>query len=747
MPCDSHAQTGRYGDLRLSLSLLIAIALLLAVAVGALIVRRVGLAAQAEGLAERYRAVDQGSARARLQHPVVDLAHCIGCGLCVEACPEEGVLEMVHGQALVVHGARCVGHARCAEACPVGALAVTLGDLSQRDDIPALTPDLEAVGSPGLFLAGEVTGYALIRTAIAQGSSVADAVGRRPRVPEQDKSELDLVIVGAGPAGLACALEARRQGLRFVVLDQATLGGTVASYPRRKLVMTHPVDLPLAGRLDRPTYSKEELMELWERVAAEQELPIETGTRFLGLERHGDSYCVNTDGVQWRARQVCLALGRRGVPRKLGVPGEDLPKVAYSLLDAQSYRGRRILVVGGGDSAIEAALGLAEQEGNEVTLSYRKECFFRLKARNEARITQAIQAGRLVVLFSSQVRSIHADHVELTVGEEQTRLPLPNDEVFIFAGGEAPMELLRRSGVSFDVDPHSLPELAGRGKGLLAALGSALALVMGALAWVLIFREYYMAAPALRASLPDHALLRPSRGVGLAFGIAAALLLVINLSYLARRSLRIPLAWGSLQRWMSAHVATGIACLVIALLHSALTPLQTVGGHALWGLALLVVTGAIGRYFYAYVPHAANGRELALEEVRARLREISAEWDRVHRGFAQAAREELDRLALGGRWKGLLGALAGLRERRRIRRRLEQEARRADLSEDQLLATLELTRRASRAALAAAHYEELRGLMASWRYLHRWVALAVVLLVAAHVVTAFRYAELFGGGS
>jgi thioredoxin reductase len=379
-----------------------------------LLQRRAEIQHMARGSAELARAKQSGSHRARLQHPVVDLSRCIGCGICVEACPEEGVLEMIHGQAVVVHGARCVGHARCATECPVGAIAVTLGDLQDRADIPVLTDRLESTRVPGLFLAGEVTGYALIRTAVVQGTAVADQVAerverRRSRLNGKAQRTandpvLDLCVVGAGPAGLACSLQAKARGLSFVTLEQATLGGTVSNYPRRKLVLTQPVTLPLHGKLTQSTYTKEELMELWARVAREQELPIRTGEELVGVAQAPDGHLVvQTRSGSIAARNVCLVLGRRGTPRKLGVPGEDMSKVAYSLLDAQSYSGRKILVVGGGDSAIEAALGLADQPGNRVTLAYRQAAFSRLKARNDAHLARAVKEKKLELLMQSNV--------------------------------------------------------------------------------------------------------------------------------------------------------------------------------------------------------------------------------------------------------------------------------------------------------------------------------------------------------
>ena len=720
--------------------------------------RRAELGSMEQVVEERDLAARQGSREAQLQHPVVDLTRCMGCATCVAVCPEDGVLEIVHGQAMIVNGARCMGIAACERECPVGAVTVTLTNVENRRDIPALDDRLEAVGSPGLFLAGEVTAQALIKTAIEHGAAVAAEVGRRTRETAHPAAEqvLDLIVVGAGPAGLACALEAKAQGLRFTVIDQETTwGGTVAKYPRRKMVLTQPVDLPLHGRIKSTTFTKEELMELWLGIASEHQLPLRGGLTFEGVERGEDGlHVVFAGGRTFKARHVCLAIGRRGTPRKLGVPGEELPKVAHSLIDAAAFEARKILVVGGGDSAVETALGLASQPFNEVTLSYRKEAFFRLKSRNAEKVSAAARKGDLTLLMRSEVEAIHPDRVDLRVedGPAPERRSIANDEVFVMIGGVPPLEMLESAGVSFDPSHRPPPrEVEEQGTGLRQALRAAGVCAFAVLVFALWNLDYYGLPLEQRPAHPKHLMLRPGDGLGLAFGIGAIGLVLTNLAYLLRRSPRFKVSFGSLERWMTVHVATGIAAVLFGLLHAAMTPRDTVGGHSLWMLVALLVTGAIGRYFYAYVPRAANGRELAIDEIRERAHALPKEWGGTKQAFGEAARAEVLQLIKAKQWNSsLLGRMfALLGDRRALRRslaRIELAGIREQVDRAEIDETLGLVRRAHDNALAAAHYEDLRAIAGTWRYLHRWGAVLMVALVALHVAHALIYGNYFGGG-
>ncbi len=378
------------------------------------------------------------------QYPLIDASQCIGCGSCVSACPEGDVLGIVMGKAVVINGVRCIGHGLCAEACPVGAIQVGLGDITRRDDIPLLDAHNQTT-VPGLWIAGELSGFALINNAVAQGRLVAERIATLGSPGDPDL--LDAVVVGAGPAGITAGMVLRERGLSCVVLDQQGAGGTILQYPRRKLVMVQPVELPVIGRLPKHEYSKEELLAIWNELHAGSGLDIRTGVRVTGVTGNVGEFTVQATSDTWRCRHVVLALGRRGTPRKLNVPGEDLAKVAYKLIDAEAFAGRRVLVVGGGDSAVEAAVGLAHQDDCEVTLSYRKPELLRIKQRNQEHIQPLIASGRIAFHGGTTVAQIQPEACVLE--KDGGRLLVPNDDVFILAGGIAPFAFLRELGVRF----------------------------------------------------------------------------------------------------------------------------------------------------------------------------------------------------------------------------------------------------------------------------------------------------------
>jgi thioredoxin reductase (NADPH) len=386
----------------------------------------------------------------KAQHPKISDDNCIGCGACVTVCPEGDVLALVNGKAAIINGHKCIGHGLCAEACPVGAITMVMAKPSSGADMPVISEAYET-SVENLFIAGELGGLALIKNAVNQGRDSMDVIAQRVggRIAQPaDEDALDVVIVGAGPAGISASLRASEHGLKAVTLERETVGGTVSKYPRQKLVMTSPVEFPLHGRFSKTTLSKEDLLAFWEKIMQRVDLNIHTGEGVETVQRQPDGlFAIRTAQNEYRARAVVLAVGRAGTPRKLGVEGEELPHVLYRLIEADHYTGKNILIVGGGDSAVEAAMGLAHQSGNKVTVSYRRNEFSRLKDRNAKRIQEHIASNKIEVLFNSMPIEFRPGTALIDAGGEFRELP--NDFVWIFAGGTPPSEFLKAAGVAF----------------------------------------------------------------------------------------------------------------------------------------------------------------------------------------------------------------------------------------------------------------------------------------------------------
>jgi thioredoxin reductase (NADPH) len=402
--------------------------------------------AKARAAAEKGKMFSEGP---KSQHPHIDTTQCIGCATCTTVCPEGDVLAMVGAKAAIVNGYKCIGHGLCAEACPVGAITMVLASPSMGADMPYLSPEYET-SIKNLFIIGELGGLALIKNAVNQGRACVDTIASRLRTvsPNGGGEVYDLLIVGAGPAGISASLRAIEQKLNYITIEQEEVGGTVAKYPRQKLVMTSPVEFPMYGKFKKTELSKENLLAFWDMILNRADFNARTGEKVENIARGEDGvFTVSTAGNRYSARAVILALGRTGTPRKLGVKGEELSKVMYRLIEADHYVNKKILVVGGGDSAVEAAMGLACQSGNSVTMSYRQEQFSRIKERNAKRIEEFMRSGKITVLFKSNPVEFKAESVIVEVNGEKREIA--NDFVWIFAGGTPPYDFLKKIGVGF----------------------------------------------------------------------------------------------------------------------------------------------------------------------------------------------------------------------------------------------------------------------------------------------------------
>jgi len=381
-------------------------------------------------------------------HPVIDGSKCMGCGTCVSACPEQhnhSVLGLINNQAELIAPTNCIGHGACKTACPFDAITLVFGTERRGVDIPIVSSEFET-NMPGIYIAGELGGMGLIRNAIEQGKQAMESILKA--CSKSHRNEYDVVIVGAGPSGFSATLAAHHHKIRYATIEQESLGGTVFQFPRGKLVMTAPVDLPIVGKVRFTDTSKEKLLEFWQEVEQSTGIDITYKAKVDSIVKTESGYCVSTTHGDYHTETVLLTIGRRGTPRKLGVPGENLSKVVYRLIDPEQYRQQHVLVVGGGDSALEAACSIAEEAGTSVTLSYRSGAFSRAKRKNRERVENLQNAGRLNVMLKSNVQEFTEDHVGIE--HDGNLIQIRNDAAIVCAGGILPTGFLKEIGIQVE---------------------------------------------------------------------------------------------------------------------------------------------------------------------------------------------------------------------------------------------------------------------------------------------------------
>jgi len=678
----------------------------------------------------------------RSLHPVIDPDICIGSLACLKSCPEGDILGIVNGTAALVHGQHCVGHGRCAAECPVSAIQLVFGTAKRGIDLPEVSQFFES-SRPGVYVVGELGGMGLIKNAIRQGLQVAEhlAETRGPTPP----GFADVAIVGAGPAGIATALGLTAKGVSYRLLEQDSVGGTIAHFPRRKVVMTEKMELPLWGKFARKRISKEELLESIEKVIHKAKLQVEQGVKVNGVDGERGAFVLQTSRGPVRAARVVLAVGRRGSPRKLGVPGEEQEKVVYRLIEPDQYANSKVLVVGSGDAGVEAACQLVRETNAKVWLSVRGDA---VKCREPNRLDMEAQtrAGRLTVLFKSGVKKIEEKSLEIDVaGKLQT---LPNDFVIVCAGGELPTEFLKAAGVGMrryhgeepgskkGVRPaHAIEAQAAarrkerRLEAFYAALGAAILAYLAWRGW-----EYYLLPQGERIRSTMHAAFKPAGPWGHGVGIVATLFMLSNFIYALRKRVRWLSGVGDMRAWLVFHVFVGFMSPLVIAFHAAFQSRNLLASGTTVALAVVVVTGIIGRYIFGLVP-AAAGKALELEElqagfVRARaevepLLEMVSDPAPVKRLFASVTAP-----APPGSFLHSLVTLPfqSLHSRFALRRVsglfLDEESRRA-FREDFI--------QLERLRLQIGFYRSIKTLMRAWRVFHASLAGFLVLAIAAHI--------------
>jgi thioredoxin reductase/Pyruvate/2-oxoacid:ferredoxin oxidoreductase delta subunit len=680
----------------------------------------------------------------RSLHPVVDPDLCIGSLACIKACPEGDVLGVIDGVAGLIRGGDCIGHGTCAAECPVSAITLVFGTARRGVDLPEVDANFES-SRPGVHVVGELGGMGLIKNAMRQGLQVADHLAQARQPSAIDR--VDVCIVGAGPAGLATALGLTHHHMSFRLVEQDTLGGAISHYPRRKLVMTEKVHLPIWGKFGKRRILKEELLETIRRVIRKAQIQVEEGVKVESIDGADGDFTVQTTRGPVRARKVVLATGRAGSPRKLGVPGEEQQKVVYRLDHPEQYDGQRVLVVGAGDAGVEAACQLARESTARVWLSFRGDVP-KCRPPNRAEMQRQADRGRLTPLPSSKVLRVGQRDVTLDVGGRETAVP--NDFVIVSIGGQPPADFLAKAGVGMRRYHGEPPGSRAGGKHVrsereLAAarkvrnleiglwvLGAATLAVLAWRGW-----RYYPLSPALRHDHPLHAVLRPSGHWGHGVGVVATAVMLSNFLYAVRKRVSRMEGVGDMRAWLALHVWAGFVSPLVIAFHAAFQSRNILATSTTVAMGVVVLTGIVGRYIFSLVP-AAAGRTLEVEELQGRLVRARTDMEPLLASLPDAApvRRLFDEVTEPLPPGTLLQSLVRLPLR--WLRSVLALRRAADLfpDEDTRLAFRDDLFRCETLRLQIGFYRRLKALMRMWRILHASLAAFLVVTITAHVALA-----------
>lgn len=705
-----------------------------------LVRRRHRSAAGVEGL---KHAIAAGQATPASLHPVIDATLCIGSFSCIKACPEGDIIGVIDGVATLVEGSHCIGHTRCATDCPVGAIKLVFGSKEKGVDLPETDEGYES-SRPGVYVIGELGGMGLIKNALRQGIDVSKVIKRKLKATKARGTLVDVVVVGGGPSGIACAAALKQEGLIARIVEQDSLGGCVFNYPRGKVVMSETVDVPGFGKFGAALLSKEDLLKDLLKMVEINDLKIEEGQKVVNIEGNAPDFTVTTSrGLKLAARSVVLATGLRGTPRKLGVPGEEQSKVTYRLIDPEQFHGQRVLVVGGGDSAVEAAIQLAEESTAKVSISYRQDSFARCKPRNKDKIASLIEEGRVRALLGTDVTKIEEKLVLLKTKDGEGRLK--NDHVIVSAGGEMPAAFLKSVGVSIKKHLEEEKGVAGPSKGptkaeieartrrrfgiILTTFGGA---ILAALA--LIGGDYYSIPIAERSESPLHEFLKPAGLWGHGIGVAATTFMIFNFAYALRKRWKPLKGKASIRTWLTFHMFVGVMSPLVIGFHAAFL-LQNLLAVWTWiALTVVVGTGVFGRFLFGFVP-AQAGKVLAISEVRTQLQDIEKQLEsRLEEATNAEVVRELFRVANEPpKQRSLVKLIAeDFGVRKKLLKRIDA-ARPYFLDDTSYTVFRDGLMAIARLRAQLSFYTGMKRLFRGWLVIHVVLSLFMVVLIAAHV--------------